>query len=167
MNRPSSLMSLYSSIQMGRYVSSSTTAFELRTRHRGRRLTTSPELLCNWATSLMITACSSNDWWCRITCIAHTDTMNITLYPAVSSSECTSTSRLKWNFFGYLVSYFAFHDILCCKYIDKPYKKKINANDWYCQHQLLKQQSNVITKQRNKCTLLIQISGKQWRIFYH
>jgi hypothetical protein len=23
--------------------------------------------LFNWATSLVITACSSNDWWCKIT----------------------------------------------------------------------------------------------------
>jgi hypothetical protein len=62
------LMSLYSSTEMGWDVWSSTTAFELRIRHRGRRLTTSPELLCNCATRFVMTACSSNDWWCRITC---------------------------------------------------------------------------------------------------
>ena len=47
MNRPSSLISLYSSIQIGWDISSSTTAFELRVRHRGCRLMTSPELLFN------------------------------------------------------------------------------------------------------------------------
>lgn len=162
MNRPSSLMSLYSSIQMGCDVSSSTTAFELHTRHRGRHLTTSPELLCNWATSLVITACSSNDWWWRITCIAHTNTMNITLYPTGSGSESACISGLKFQFV--LVTWlFCFQDRLCWIYTDKLYKKKINASDQHYQHQLLKQQKNVITKQRNKCKLLKKISWKQWK----
>ena len=107
MKRPSSLISLYSSIQIGWDISSSTTAFELRVRHRGCRLMTSPELLFNWATSLVITACSSNDWWCKITWTINT----------ILSSNCNSL---------WLVNLLT---------VVKLYKKKVNASDLWAQQQ--------------------------------